>query len=338
MTVPSRRSSVHEFRAGVVAEIRAECRKRPSSSRASFSSSPFSYKTPDAPLGVLRKTSRYPVSKLRPSGAGERKRGSAISAVPPRLHPSSRDRFSSLPVAGSFGSTRVPHTLCRAFNPRNLDVEHDRLAKACGQDALSASSSSPALWHGSEEYLAQHSSVARHHSLNLKQPQGIRSPRLGSRTSSHSRRISPPPAPRFPRLNREAVLESLKNDLIGEGRHIEELFGRDGRENCSYTCQQTFSECPHGRWGCLFSDHGLLPVCSDFNHSKFPFELSSFCCSEHRFQVVFHVPLELLHDNAMTTATVVGYMHELPLVVVTCVEELYRTGEYQQIRNPLMTR
>lgn len=271
MTAPSRSASVHESRP---AYLKSENRKRPSSSRASLSNSPFSFKTPDVPPSILRKTSRYPNATLRPNGVGERKRPSA-------LQPSGRSRFASLPFVGS--STYHAGLSTNAFHPRNVDFEHDRLAKACGQDALSASASTPTTLYDMEDYPLNYHSKSRQSTLSSKQVQGLRSPRC--RTPSLSRRASPPPAPPFPYPSKAAVFESLENDLATEGRRLEEFFVKgDGRENCTSPCRRTFAECPHGRWACRFHDHdlGSRRTYSDPDNRKHSASFETPCCAHTR--------------------------------------------------------
>jgi len=47
------------------------------------------------------------------------------------------------------------------------------------------------------------------------------------------------------------------------------------------------------------------------------------------FSDIFGVPLNESVLRASATAILGGYRHDLPLVVFLCVEELYRTGEYE---------
>lgn len=321
MTSSPRRASLHDFRSRILAETRDDSRGRPSFSRISISSSPFSCEMHDTPPGILRRTSRYPVNTLRPTGAREPNRGFVTTASYQHV----RGRFSSLPIAGPRLSVKSPHYLPYDFKQRNTDFDHDRLARACGQDALSASASSPALWSGSGDYGGYFSLKTRHSSLTLEQVQGICSPRLILLTSSRIRPSSPPLTPTFPHPPREAVLQSLESDLQGEGRSIEEFFSKNER-HCLLSCRQTFVECPHGHWSCRLTHFEPFSKYSDPDHRK---HHNVLLCSSLLIvcKGIFNVPLEMLHNNAMTTATVVGYQHKLPLVVVTCVEELYRTGD-----------
>ncbi|TCD68155.1 hypothetical protein EIP91_011433 [Steccherinum ochraceum] len=172
-----------------------------------------------------------------------------------------------------------------------MDTESYRLAKACGQDALSASASSPAGWAFSGSGDSSPSSRCDP-STDVRSVDSVgcaSSPRRGSRGSP-----PPLPPPQFPHPDIVTVLRSLKGELRKSKTELTTMVDPDA----------------------------LFEEVRDKERDKTGRQMSE----DPR---VFGVPLTELSDLAMCMATNGSYQYEVPAVVAGCVEQLYRTGIYQ---------
>ncbi|OCH85917.1 hypothetical protein OBBRIDRAFT_838570 [Obba rivulosa] len=258
-----------------------------------------------------RQCKRYPVSSL------------SISVVPhdsyPRI-PSGRTasprRPSGAKYDSEFGSPpRSPllaHPKVRS-KLREVDVEEDRLDRACGQSPLGSPTASyfthPAYYSDVHNECHPVPPDARHVSACLPRPLSPKRSHQSLRSSA-SEPLSlreqlldvedPPPAPpSFLAPDATGVLRSLVKVLRAEGKQIRDYIEiedmleakeREARER----------------------ENRLM-------ETKIPPE-------EFR---VFGAPLKDAVFYTSTPTVLGGYQHELPNVVFTCIEELYRTGIYQ---------
>ncbi|KAH8083287.1 hypothetical protein BXZ70DRAFT_1012137 [Cristinia sonorae] len=211
--------------------------------------------------------------------------------------PTGRNRFPSMPIPPSAGVNQglrrdapsrpspLSQTPLRVPHSRDLDNDSYRLAKACGQDALSVSASSPAGWGivGTEDSPKQ--SRGRSSTINGKYT-------YASRTSP-----SPPaPPPRFPHPPVGSVVNALMKEVKSQGFRFQDLVDvdeffeqvRDKRENPSRLRKR-----------------------------------------EGKSSRVFGTSVTELNDRAMCVVTHSKHRFELPKVVVSCVDQLLRTGIYQ---------
>ncbi|KAI0359504.1 Rho GTPase activation protein [Trametes cingulata] len=229
-----------------------------------------------------------------------------MSASPPSAAP-----LPSLPVLAHSKLTALPA----------VDMEHDRLARACGQGpvlqfAESFSPSSRA--QGSHASTSSHTGNAstgeepphpddlvldvsfalswglRPRATSVRVPQRRSSPRLPSRPRSASQ---PACIPVFAPSSPRGVLRSLRDALDLQGLSLEDCLD----------VQAVFE-----RWDTLSDRAGLGRSEAVAVHHK-----------------AFGSPVGMAVKCASMSTVLGGYQHHIPWVVYACVEELNRTGIYQ---------
>ncbi|KAI0071968.1 Rho GTPase activation protein [Panus rudis PR-1116 ss-1] len=220
----------------------------------------------------------------------------------PRLFPPGRDRFSSLPPPGRGSDNRgnvfhlrssISNVNLHAPAPRSrIDLDTDRLARACGQDALSASTSFSGGVSTLGVTLGDWWVPVPAHTADSRD----RNPH----TLEAINKAPIPPPRHFPFPDLEVTIQLLdaelnKHDIwLGEHINIEDvLLGKSPSDT-------TFS-------------YGAAVRRQEPNERHY----------------VFGSALENLDPRLMTSTLLGGYLHDVPLLVSQCIGELYRTGMYQ---------